>query len=72
MHTPNIARAIKKMTVNEIRHFIFENSYKQIGFSKEDSYYSMKHLKKKVLLLANKLMEKYLFLIMLKNIINHF
>ena len=34
------------MSVNEIRDFIFENYYKQIGFSKESSYYSMKHLRK--------------------------
>ena len=27
--------------VNEIRDFSFENSYKRIGFSKENSYYSM-------------------------------
>ena len=31
---------------------------KRIGFSKENSYYSMEHLKKKLLLLANKLIEK--------------
>ena len=42
MYTLNIPRAIKKMSVNEIRYFIFENYYKQIGFSKESSYYSMK------------------------------
>ena len=35
------------MSVNEIRDFIFENYYKRIGFSKENCYYSMKHLKKK-------------------------
>ena len=46
MYTLNTARAIKKMTVNEIRDFIFENYHKQIGFSKENNYYSMKHLKK--------------------------
>ena len=61
MYTLNLARAIKKMTVNEIRDFIFENYYKQIGFSKECSYYSMKRLKRKdLLLLANKLIEQIL------------
>ena len=45
MYIQNIARAIKKMTVNEIRDFVFENYYKQIGFSEENSYYSLKHLK---------------------------
>ena len=29
---------IKKMSVNEIRDFIFENYYKQLKFSKENSY----------------------------------
>ena len=36
------------MLVNEIRGFIFENYYKRIGFSKENSYYSMKHQKNKI------------------------
>ena len=45
MYIQNIARAIKKMTVNEIRDFVFENYYKQIGFSEENSYYSLKRLK---------------------------
>ena len=58
MYTVNIIKAIKRMLVNEIRELIFENYYKQIGFSKENSYYSMKRLKKKDLsLLANKLIE---------------
>ena len=46
------------MSVNDIRNFIFENYYKRIGFSKKDSYYSMKRLKRKDLLfLANKLIQ---------------
>ena len=59
MYILNIASAIKKMRVNEIRDFIF-NYYKQIGFVKERSYYSRKILKKKkdLLLLANKLIEE--------------
>ena len=48
MYTLNIIRAIKKMSVNEIIDFIFENYYKQNGFSKESSYYSTKRLKKKI------------------------
>ena len=47
MYILNTSRAVKKMSVNEIRHFIFENYYIRIGFSKENSYYSMKRLKKK-------------------------
>ena len=56
MYILNIVSAIKKMPVNEIRDSIFTNYYRRIGFSKKNSYYSMKHLKKKDLfLLANKL-----------------
>ena len=43
----NLARAIKKVLVNEIRDFIFENFCNRIGFSKENSYYSVEHLKRK-------------------------
>ena len=50
MYTLKIVRAIKKMSVNEIKDFIFENYFKQIGFSKESSYYSTKRLKRKDLL----------------------
>ena len=59
MYTLDIGRTIKKMSVNNIRYFIYEKYYKRIGFSKKDSYYSMKCLKgKDLLLLANKLIEK--------------
>ena len=71
MYILNITIAVKQMLVNEIREFIFENNYKRISFSKENSYYSIKHfLKKDLLLLVNKLIEKYLILVMVKNI-NH-
>ena len=61
------------MSVYEIRDFIFKNYHKQIGYSTEKSYYSMKRLKRKyLLLLANKLIEKISDLVMLKNIIKHF
>ena len=39
MYTLNIIKAIKKMNAIEIRDFISENYYKQIGFSKEESRY---------------------------------
>ena len=42
------------MSVNEIRNFIFENYYKRFGFSKEISYYLMKHLKKERFVVACK------------------
>ena len=48
MYILNIASTVKKMSVNEIRDFIFENYYKRIGFSKENCYYSMKHQKTKI------------------------
>ena len=54
MYILNIAQAIKKMSVNEIRHFIFENYYKRIAYSKENSYYSMKSLKRKRFIVACK------------------
>ena len=59
MYILNITKAMKKMSVDEIKDFIFENYYKRIGFSKENSYYSMKRLKRKdLLLLGNKAIEK--------------
>ena len=59
MHILNISRAIKNISANEIRDFISENYCKRIGFSKENSYYVMKRLKEKdLLLLANKLIEQ--------------
>ena len=48
MYILNIARAIKKMSDNEIRDFILENYYKRIRFSKENNYYSMKSLRKRI------------------------
>ena len=47
MYILNIAKAIKKMTVKELKGFIFENYYLRLGFAKENSYYSMKRRKKK-------------------------
>ena len=47
------------MSGNVIRDYIFENYNKQIGFSTESRFYSMKPLKRKdLLLLANKLIQK--------------
>ena len=58
MHILNVAMAIKKMNANEIRDFIYGNYYKRIEFSKEESYCSLKRLKKERLLsLANKLLK---------------
>ena len=54
MYFLNIAKDIKKMSINEIKDFIFENYYKRIRFSKESSYYSMKRLKRKRFIVACK------------------
>ena len=41
----------KKMIAEELKNFVFENLYKRIRFAKENNYYTMKHQKKKDLLL---------------------
>ena len=44
------------MTEKELKKFIFENYYRQIGFTKENSCYSTKNQKKKdLILIATKL-----------------
>ena len=53
MYILNIAKAIKKMSVNDIRDFTFDNYYKRIGFSKENWYYSIKHQKIKPTIVCN-------------------
>ena len=58
MYTLNIIKAIKKINANEMRDLIYENYYKSIVYSKEESYCSLKLLKKeRLLLLANKLIK---------------
>ena len=47
MHILNTVNATKKMAVNELEDFIYENYYIQMGFARESSYYSIKHQKKK-------------------------
>ena len=46
------------MPVNEIRDFIFKNYYMKIGFSKENSYYSMKRLKKRFIVACKEINRK--------------
>ena len=58
MYTLNITKAIKKISGNEIRDFIFENYYKRISFSKENSYYSMKRLKKRFIVACEQINRK--------------
>ena len=58
MYTLNITKAIKKISGNEIRDFIFENYYKRISLSKENSYYSMKRLKKRFIVACEQINRK--------------
>ena len=46
------------MTINNSQNLSLKNYYKQIGFHKENNFYSMKRLKKELLLLATKSIEK--------------
>ena len=41
MYIHNIENAIRKRSVKDLREFIFENYFEQIGFTKEDSYFSL-------------------------------
>ena len=59
MYFLNIFSAIKRITVKEIKGFIYENYYRWIGFLKENSYYLIKVKKEEdSLLLATKFIEK--------------
>ena len=58
MYILNITKAIKTMSINEIKDFIFGNYYKRIGVSKKVSSNSVKCLNKKdLLLIVNKLIK---------------
>ena len=41
MYILNIPSALKKITIKELKGFIFENYYRQFGILKENNYYSM-------------------------------
>ena len=50
---------IRNVIINELGDFVFENYRRKTGFEREDSYYLIKHQKKKDLqLFAIKLTEK--------------
>ena len=71
MHTLNITKAIKKISVNEFRDFIFENYLKRICFPKENNYYSIKRSKEKSFVVACEQIHRKIILIMLNDTINH-
>ena len=54
MYILNVVKAIKKMSISEIKNFLLENYYKRTGFSKENSYYSIKRLRTKKIIVACK------------------
>ena len=58
MYILNVARAVKKKSVNEIRDFIFENYYKKFGFLKKTVVILWNALKKDLLSIPNKSMQK--------------
>ena len=43
-----ILSSIKKMTITELRDFVYKNYYRQTGYTKENSCYSRKCHKKKI------------------------
>ena len=57
-YTLNITTARKKMSVNDIRVFIYENYSKRIGFSKEDSYCPLKRMKKRFIVVCQQINRK--------------
>ena len=57
MYILSTASAIKKITIKELKDFTYESYYRRMGFLKENSHYSIKRQKKKVLLLATKIIE---------------
>ena len=48
----NIENVIKTMTVKDTRECTFENHHKRIGFTKEDSYYSLKKQKQRFIIVC--------------------
>ena len=43
----NILNAMKQMTIKPLKNFTYENYCSQIGFTKENSFYSVKRQKKR-------------------------
>ena len=66
-HIFSIVGAIKKMTIKELKDFVYEKYYEWVRFIKESTYYSTKHQRRSFLSFATKLIEKWLFLLIPKN-----
>lgn len=45
MYILDIEKVLKNMTVKGLGEFISENNYEWIGFTKKDSFYSLKSVK---------------------------
>ena len=60
------------MTVTELRDFIFENYYKQIGFARANSFYSILIKRKKIYNCLNLNLEKYQMLVIIKEYYNSY
>ena len=58
MHIRNIENAIRKSSVKDLREFIFKNYFKQTGFTKEDSYFSLTNWKETFILFVTRLTKK--------------
>ena len=48
MYILNKINALKKMTIKELRDFIYEHYDSRTGFTKENNYYSMKRQEKMI------------------------
>ena len=63
----SVVGAIKKMTIKELKDFVYEKYYEWVRFIKESTYYSTKHQRRSFLSFATKLIEKCLILLIPKN-----
>ena len=59
----------EKITVNELRDFIFKNYYKRIGFSEEKSSFNETSEEKRSTIVCNYIRENIPDLVMLKDIL---
>ena len=74
MYVLNILNAIKKIFIKKLKLFLFKSHYRQITFTKENSYFPMKHQRKKTNIMKTLQFatKKHLMLVMVKATINHF